>query len=66
MQKNLNKIKLFIKAKTEDQLVVLQWANNQRHDTMFEYDVMWNGKEYVAWFTADITKIRERSRGETV
>lgn len=59
MQKNLNKIKVFLSAKTKLGLMDKMRANNTLNDTMFGYDApIWDGSEWVVWFTADITKLK--------
>jgi len=56
--KNIFKVKAFIKASSEAELVSKQVENNILNDKMFEYNVIHNGKEYVAWFWADINELK--------
>jgi hypothetical protein len=56
--KNIFKIKAYIKASTPDELVEKQLNNNILNDKMFEYNIIFDGKEYIAWFWADINKLK--------
>ena len=62
MSKNINIIPLSISAETEDDLTRKCLLNNQVNDMMFEYNIVWDGQKWVAWFMVDRTKLKRRVR----
>ena len=58
MDKNIFKIKFFLKANTKEALILKMRNNNIKNNTMFEYgDPIKDGSEWVVWFTADASKL---------
>jgi hypothetical protein len=45
----------FLKSKTEMGLKRLMLQNNIKRKAWHLYSIIWNGKEYVAWYYIDIT-----------
>lgn len=60
MDKNTNKVKLFIRAKTPEEMVANQIANSRLHNTQFTYEVMKDGDGWIAWYQADAEKVFKR------
>jgi len=54
--KNIQRIPMFVKAKSEDELSKKCYLNNLKNDKMFEYfSITKSGSNWVAWFHADIS-----------
>lgn len=47
-------VRLFLKAKTADELVKLQLQNNIKHGITFQYDIMHDGKLFYAWYLGQV------------
>ena len=57
--KNLSKVKVYLKAKTEDELIQKQLKNNLLNNMMYDYSnpiPITDG--FITWFYADVTKHR--------
>lgn len=52
--KKITRIPISLRAKTPDDLSRLILLNQQVNDTEWEYQIIHDGKEYVAFFRADI------------
>lgn len=59
MDKNVFKIKLFLRAKSPEEAVSLMQKNNVINETMFEYDPpQYVDGEWIIWFRADVSKYK--------
>jgi hypothetical protein len=57
--KTLTRVKLFLKASSEQEMVDLQLKNNHLNNMMYNYDPPQKvDGGYIVWFFADITKYR--------
>lgn len=60
-------IRQYIKASTPDKLIEMQLKNNMLLGASFDYEIMKSGKDWYAWFEADISVVgaleRISSRG---
>jgi len=57
--KNIFKVKLFLKAKDEVELIQLQLKNNSINNMMYDYGTPQKIDDgFIIWFYADVTKYR--------
>jgi len=57
--KNLTRVKVFLKAKSEIDLIDMQLKTNIFNDMMYDYGTpQKQGKEFIVWFFADVTKYK--------
>lgn len=59
------KVKFFLEAKTPQELVEAQLANNFKFSTMFQYDIMLAGKTWMAWYVNDLRREVERVKKDS-
>ena len=53
----LNNVNIFLSAKSKEELVLLQVANNTINQIQYAYQTPTkDGKEWIVWFFADITE----------
>ena len=53
MAKNIFRIPQFIKAKTAEELVLAAFKLQVTNDIMLEYQIMYDGKSWFAWFESE-------------
>jgi len=57
--KNITRVKVFLKASSENELIQKQLKNNLINNMMYSYDTPQKiGKEFIVWFFADVTKYK--------
>lgn len=54
--KKVTRIPISLRAKTADDLSRLILLNQQVNDTEWEYQIIFDGKQYIAFFRADVTQ----------
>jgi hypothetical protein len=66
---NVHVVPLFVKAKTPEKLVAEMLKNNKRHGKQYQYDIIHDGKQWVAWYyqnLVDEMKLTSLTRGVKV
>ena len=59
-----NEIKIYLEAKSKDELIEKMLLNNRRHGVGFKYDSpIKEGKLWVVWFTANIAEYSRKDDG---
>jgi hypothetical protein len=53
MAKNVFRIPQFIKAKTPEELILSVFSLQVKNDIEFEYQIVYDGKFWFAWFQSD-------------
>lgn len=59
---NMNIIPLFVKAKKPEQLIVQMHTNNVKHGIQFNYQITHDGKNWFAWYNADLIEQVKKQR----
>lgn len=57
MNKNLGWIKSFLKAKKPEKLMDLMLENNLKMKAYHDYDIIFDGQNWFAWFDVDINNL---------
>ena len=58
--KNINVIPFSFSAESEEEMTRKCLRNNVLNDMQFEYNIIFDGKKWVAWFSVDRTKLKVR------
>jgi hypothetical protein len=51
-------VKVYLKDKSPDRLIKKQLANNIKYSAAFEYDIVFAGGFWYAWFEMDLNALR--------